>query len=72
MPLLREHLSEEDTRYYENVFDTNKTGLDHIDQHVYVKMFGYKDVNDYYHSVTMDRFCHNIAVPTLSVGAIDD
>ena len=54
------------------VFKENKTGLDYIDEHVYVKMFGYKDVDDYYKHVSVDNFSKNITVPLFGFGAIDD
>lgn len=37
------------------VFNENKTGLDHIDKHVYLKMFGYKNVDEYYDKVSLDN-----------------
>ena len=46
-------MSEEDFKWVSNAIETNKTGLDHIDKHIYVKMFGYKDVQDYYEKVTL-------------------
>ena len=72
LPYLKKYLSEEDFKYYSNIFETNQTGLDTIDQKVYPRMFGYKDVHDYYHKVSMDRYCQNIAVPAFFFGAIDD
>ena len=33
--------------------ETNKTGLDHIDEHVYLKMFGYKSLEEYYDQVSL-------------------
>ena len=38
----------EDFEWFSNALATNKTGLDHIDKHIIVRMFGYKDVADYY------------------------
>ena len=54
------------------VFDQNKTGLNYIDEHVFVKMFGYKDVKDYYNQVSIDNLTKDITVPVFSLGAIDD
>ena len=54
------------------VFDENKTGVDHIEKHVYCKMFGYKDVDDYYYHVSLDRYTKNITVPLFALGADDD
>lgn len=41
-------MSEDDFRELAHTIETNRTGMDHIDKHVYVKMFGYKNVEDYY------------------------
>ena len=41
---------------YDELYDaiySNKSGLDHLDRHVYVKMYGYKDVQDYYNQVNV-------------------
>lgn len=65
-------MSAEDFAYYENAFNSNRSGLDHLDEHVYPKMFGYKDVTDYYESVSCDKFLKNVQVPTFSFGAMDD
>ena len=67
-----DNLSEEDAKHYEWAFESNRTGLDHIDEHVYTRMFGYKDVMDYYRSVSLDNFTKNIRVPTFAFGAADD
>ena len=55
-----------------HAFDTNKTGLDHIDKHVYVKMFGYRDVYHYYDYVSLDVYTSKITVPLFAFGSIDD
>lgn len=46
-------MSEKDYKELCHVFDTNTTGLDHIDEHVYVKMFGYKSLDEYYDAVSI-------------------
>ena len=51
---------------------TNKEGLSHIDEHVYTKMFGYKDVQDFYNDVSLDLVVSNIQVPTLAFESKDD
>lgn len=64
-----------DKKEYEDlcrVFDENKTGLDHIDEHVYVKMFGYRDVEHYYDYVSLDNYTDKIAVPLFAFGSVDD
>ena len=50
----------------------NKTGLDHIDKHVYPRMFGYKNDMDYYEQCSVDARVKNIAVPTFAFDAKDD
>ena len=52
-------MSKKDYAHYEHAFNTNRTGLDHIDEHVYVKMFGYKNTQDYYDSVSCDQSLQN-------------
>ena len=53
MPKFKELLSEEEFKDLSNVLQTNRTGLDHIDKHIYVKMYGYKDLDDYYDKVSL-------------------
>ena len=65
-------MSNDDYNHMYDVFASNKTGLDHIDKHVYVKMFNYKDVQDYYNDVSIDSGVRNIKVPTFGFGAVDD
>ena len=49
-------MSDKDYKEICHAIDTNKTGLDHIDKHIYVKMFGFKDVLDYYNEVSLDNY----------------
>ena len=65
-------MSEKDFKEINYAIETNKTGLDHIDKHIYVKMFGYKDVLDYYYYVSLDNYAKNFAVPTFALGSRDD
>ena len=65
-------MSEEDYEWISNALNTNKTGLDHIDREIYVRMFGYKDVYDYYDKVSLCNVVSTIKVPTFGFGAIDD
>lgn len=53
-------------------FDENKTGMDHIDEHVYCKMFGYKDPEDYRRKISIDQIASNISVPVFALDADDD
>ena len=65
-------MEEKDFKEVKHALETNKTGLDHIDEHIYVKMFGYKSVLDYYYFVSLDNYVKNFAVPTICLGAKDD
>ena len=40
---MKELMSKEDYAWLKEALDTNTTGLEHIDKHIYVRMFGYKD-----------------------------
>ena len=40
-------MSREEFTEFSKTLD-KKTGLDHLDEHVYVKMYGFKDRQDYY------------------------
>ena len=46
--------------------------MDHLDKHVYVKMFGYKSVADYYSNVDIDKNIKGIQIPTFAFESIDD
>ena len=65
-------MPKEDFKELSDTLTENKTGLDHIDKHVYTKMYGYKDVNDYYNKVSLCSVTKNITVPTFAFGAKDD
>jgi len=47
-------MSEGEFKELAHALETNRTGMDHIDKHVYVKMFGYKNVEDYYSQISVD------------------
>ena len=49
-------MEKKDYEELSNAFNTNKTGLDHIDKHVYVKMFGFRDVHHYYDYVSLENY----------------
>ena len=55
-----------------NAICSNRTGLDHLDKHVYVKMYGYKDVQDYYNQMSNDNWTKQIDVPLFALHARDD
>lgn len=48
LPEMKPYMTDQEYKYYEKVLQTNKTGLDHIDEKVYAPMFGYKNAEDYY------------------------
>ena len=72
MPKLKPYITDEDYKHYEHAMRTNKTGLDHLDEHVYTRMFGYKNVTEYYTEASIDVVAANIAVPTFCFEAQDD
>ena len=53
LPKIKSMLSEKDYRAYKQGLDNNKTGLVGLDENIYVKMYGYKDVWHYYDYVTL-------------------
>ena len=72
LPLIKEHMSKEDFAELEHAIDTNKTGLDHIDKHVYLKMYGFKDIPEYYEAVSLDLVIKDVKVPTIALSSHDD
>ena len=65
-------MPKDDYEAFSEALNTNKTGLDHLAEHVYGRMFGYKSSWDYHVGVSPDRFCENISIPTLSFESKDD
>ena len=65
-------MPEEDFEELSNQIYSNKTGLDHLDKHVYPKMFGYKDDADYYKKVSVDNYIQGCKVPLFCLSANDD
>ena len=55
LPQLRKYIGEEEHSRLEVALKANKTGIDHIDKHMYVPMFKFKDVIDYYDKVSIAR-----------------
>ena len=43
-----------------------------LDEHVYVKMFGFKDVWHYYDYISLSDKVAKIRIPTFCLGACDD
>ena len=72
LPEMKSMLTQEDYRAYKEGLDTNKKGLVGLDELVYVRMFGYKDVWQYYDYVTVSDQVTKIKVPTFALGASDD
>ena len=46
--------------------------FDTFDTHFTAKLHGFKDANDFYHSVSADNWMHQIQVPTLIINALND
>ena len=46
------------TEAYENLahaLETNNSGLGHIEEHIYVKMYGYKNKQDLYNDICIEK-----------------
>ena len=69
---MKEYTSEEKYKRYEQAVYRTKSGLADFDKDIYVPMFGYKDVMDYYKQASLDRLLDKIAVPTLTLDGRDD
>ena len=72
LPQLKKVMTPEEYQWISNVLATNNDGLRHLDRHIYVKMFGYKDLQDYYDKVSLCNAIDAIKVPTFAFGAVDD
>ena len=72
LPKMKHLLSEEDYECYIQALEKNKTGLPVIDEKVYAKMYGYRDVHHYYDHITVADKVLKIRVPTFALGAVDD
>ena len=46
-------LTQEDYDVYKTALDNNWEGLTGLDEHVYVRMFGYRDIWHYYSYITL-------------------
>ena len=68
---LEKFMSKEEFQEFSKTID-KKTGLDHLDEHVYVKMYGFKDKQDYYDQVSVDNWTSQISVPLFAVHSRDD
>ena len=66
LPKMKEYLSEEDFNHYNNVLSTNWNGLAPMDDHIFPRMFGYKDKYEYYADISIAEHAHNIKVPTFA------
>lgn len=72
LPKMKHLLSEEDYEYYKQVMDQNKIGLPVLDEKVFTKMYGYRNVHHFYDYVTVADKVLNIKVPTFALSAADD
>ena len=53
LPKMKSMLTEEDYRAYKEGLDNNRQGLTGLDEHVYTRMFGYKDIWEYYNYIAL-------------------
>ncbi len=72
LPKFKPLMSEKEYAELSHALSSNKTGIDHLDEHVYPKMFGYKNRFDYYEKNNLSYCVQNIKVPTFALGSIDD
>ena len=72
LPLMKPYLSEEDYTHYEHVLSSNWSGMKALDDHIFTRMFGYSNAQDYYDQVTIAERANEIKVPTFALGATDD
>ena len=72
LPQMKTMLSEDDYQGYKEALENNKNGLQTLDEKVYSKMYGYKDVWHFYDDVTLSDQVSKIKVPTFALGANDD
>jgi len=72
LPQLRPYISDEDYSIYEAVLASNWQGMLPLDEHVFPRMFGYANRQDYYEKVSVAERLTEIKVPTFALGAADD
>mmetsp|Transcript_22604 Transcript_22604/g.27958 ORF Transcript_22604/g.27958 Transcript_22604/m.27958 type:complete len:258 (-) Transcript_22604:135-908(-) len=72
LPQLRKYVSEEDYEFYKRVLETNWSGLKAFDEHIFPRMFGYANKQEYYEAVSLAERVTDIKVPTFALGASDD
>jgi len=65
-------MKDEDFKELSETLDANRTGLLHLDEHVFPKMFGFKDKEDYYRGANLAGRLNKIKVPTFALSALDD
>ena len=69
---MKKYLSSDDYKHYDQVLSTNWTGLSAMDDHIFTRMFGWKDRYEYYDNITIAEHAQNIKVPTFSLESSDD
>ena len=72
LPKMKHLMSEEDYNYYMNAVETNKNGLPTLDEKVFTKMYGYRNVEHFYDCVTVADRLPKIKVPTFALSSVDD
>lgn len=72
LPKLKALTCEAEYKRMEHVLKTNRNGLRTLDGQVYVPMYGFKDVNEYYKAVSVAPIIDNCAVPCMVLNSKDD
>ena len=72
LPGMKPYMKEEEYRYYKKIVETNESGLEGFDKHIYPKMFGYIDADDYYKKESLMPNIGKIKVPTFAIHSEDD
>ena len=72
LPKMKPYLSEETYKQYEHAFETNKVGIDHLNQKVIEPMYGFKTHFGYLDYCTLAGRLSEISVPTFGLSAVDD
>jgi len=71
---MEKYLSHHEYTRIERVLKTNYEGLRRLDEQIYVPQYGFKDINDYYCSISLNykNRLSKIRIPTLALSSLDD
>ncbi len=72
LPELTKYCSPEEAVRLRKSFENNWKGISVLDSDLYVPMFGYDSIDDYYSHGTVAGHLHKIKVPTFCLSANDD